>query len=175
MEDKKQVWNKKITAEVEDKIIELLKSGKNITQTSKIIGVHPSTIWSHKETYPLFATKFTSARIAGVEILVDELQDVADNYSDPQKGRLKSDNLKFIIQHRDPANWSDKIQLDINQNIDIRGALDEAKNRIRDIIQIPSAQLVESTTTKLIGATGCQPDDQQKNAPTLVSIDDLLK
>ncbi len=161
------------TGEIENKIVELLQEGKNFGQIAQALELTASAIFKHREKYPLFASRVSSARILGVERLVEELESVADNYADPQRGRLKSDNLKFIIQHRDPANWSDKIQIDVNQTVSIQDALNEANTRIRNIIEIPKIQLADTTIGIVDAATGSKPVESDES-PTISSLDDLL-
>jgi len=170
--------NRTLPTEIMEKVIGDLYKTQSVTQTLKDHDVKPQEFYQTLKTYPLLAEMYSRAQDARADLFADEIIHIADNEVDHNKARNRINARMWTTAKMKPSVYGDRLDLNVNQNIDIRGALDEAKNRIRDIIQIPSAQLVESITTNRIAPPGSKPGEDvnaDKNAPTLVNIDDLLK
>lgn len=85
--------------------------------------------WMYKQQYPLFTANFDRARNEGLEHLADQLIKIDELHQDVQRARLKSDNYKWLLSKRKPAIYGDKIDINVNQTIDIGTALQEARQR----------------------------------------------
>jgi hypothetical protein len=151
---------KKINAEVEEQIINLLYEGNNITQISKIINISPATINRYRLEVPLFDERVSRARTLGLEIIADQIEAIPDTYDDVNKARLKVDTMKWILAHRDPTKWGERIDLNINNTVDIRGALDEARNRIRNVLDIAPSLIAGDSSAISHSEIGSQPTSQ---------------
>ncbi len=118
------------TKEQLDIAIELASQGEPLR---KIIGEMCSTeidFWTYKQQYPDFRNQFEQARQEGLEHIADGLITIADDYTDVQRGRLKSDNAKWLLSKRKPSVYGDKVDIHVSQTIDISHALSEARARI---------------------------------------------
>ena len=90
------------------------------------------------------------------------LNDIVDAEVDVQRARLKCDNLKWAAARIDPDKWGDRLNLDINQTVDIGGALADAMKRSRLICDPQNEIEVESTVIKQVSdnsATDCESVD----------------
>lgn len=85
--------------------------------------------WNYRQQYPDFKNAFEQARQEGLEQMADGLITAADEYVDVQRGRLKSDNVKWLLSKRKPEVYGDKVDIHVSQTIDITAALNEAKAR----------------------------------------------
>ncbi len=58
--------------------------------------------------------------------------DVADQERDPQKARLKADNIKWLLSKWNPKKYGDRIDINVvNNNVSISVALEEARKRLQ--------------------------------------------
>lgn len=105
--------------------------------------------WLYRQHYPDFNNSFEHARQEGLEHIADGLITIADEYTDVQRGRLKSDNAKWLLSKRKPSVYGDKVDIHVSQTIDITAALTEARsralpsNQTHDVIEVDAVpQLV---------------------------------
>lgn len=110
----------------------------------------------------VFGSDCSRALELGFEIQADSLHTIADDYHDVQKARLKSDNLKWILARRVPHKYGDRLDINLNQTVDITGALLEARNRstlsLHDPNNIDDAQLVETKSLSDSSASDYKSD-----------------
>lgn len=117
------------TLEQQQLAIELAANGEPL---KKIINEILSTeyeFWLYRQQYPEFRNTFEQARQEGLEHIADGLITIADDYVDVQRGRLKSDNAKWLLSKRKPSVYGDKVDIHVSQTIDITSALTEARAR----------------------------------------------
>jgi len=155
-------------------IITDLHQTQSLTKILKVHNVSPQQFYETLKAYPFLAEAYTRAQSARADLFADEITDIADNEPDHNRARNMINARMWVTSKMKPHVYGDKIQLDVNQTVDIRSALDEAKNRIRNIIEIPKMQLTETTTTKADSSTGSQPADSPDSPPN-IKLDDLLK
>jgi len=149
-------------------IIADLYKTQPLVKTLKDHGISPQRFFETLKTVPLHAEAYSRAQHARADLFADEITSIADNEPDHNRARNMINARIWVTSKMKPQVYGDKLDVSISQTIDIRGALDEAKNRIREIIEIPKLQLIETTTTKEDGSTGCQPGEP-------ATIEDLLK
>lgn len=132
------------TAEQITTAINLAAEGRPLRIIIDALCTSEVAFWNYKQHNPDFLIKFEQARQEGLEHLADELITIADDNLDVQRSRLKSDNYKWLLSKRKPAVYGDKIDINVNQTIDIGSALKEARSRA-----LPQT----STDTELIDVT----------------------
>lgn len=119
----------RLTNEQEALAIELATRGESLSTIIKELCVSESAFQAHRREDPIFADKFHAARQDGIELIADSLMNVANEFADVQRGRLHSDNIRWLLSKRKPDTYGERIDLNVNQTIDISGALKEAKQR----------------------------------------------
>lgn len=136
------------TAEQLETAIELASQGEPLKKIIDQICSSEYDFWLYKQQYPDFNNKFEQARQEGLEHIADGLITIADDYADVQRGRLKSDNAKWLLSKRKPSIYGDKVDIHVSQTIDITSALTEARaralpqsNTAQDIIDIEPKKL----------------------------------
>jgi terminase small subunit-like protein len=87
--------------------------------------------------------------LEGLEQLADSLLTVADEYDDVQRGRLKSENIRWILSKRKPLTYGDRLEVNLTQTVDIGAALLEAKSRAALPASYP-LQFIESKVIDII-------------------------
>lgn len=118
------------TQEQLDLAVELAAKGEPLKRIidDALLGSEYS-FWLYRQHYPDFLNTFEQARQEGLEHMADGLMTIADEYTDVQRARLKSDNAKWLLSKRKPNIYGDKVDIHVSQTIDISAALNEARSR----------------------------------------------
>ncbi len=87
------------------------------------------TILRWAEKHLDFKEQFHAAREAGYYRLAESLTEVADQERDPQKARLKADNIKWLLSKWNPKKYGDRIDIKVDNNVSISVALEQARKR----------------------------------------------
>ncbi|MEE8549027.1 MAG: hypothetical protein V3S74_06100 [Alphaproteobacteria bacterium] len=101
-------------------------------RAAKALNHDLKTFFRWAEKHPQFKAQFDAAREAGYYRLAESLMDVADQERDPQKARLKADNIKWLLSKWNPKKYGDRIDINVvNNNVSISVALEEARKRLQ--------------------------------------------
>lgn len=134
-----------LTEEQTEKAIELARQGRTHAQIADEICVDLSWLLKHRSRDPNFNQRYTQARLDSSEVMEDEIKTAHDDYADPQRGRLKADNYKWVLSKRLPKVYGDRIDVNLTQQVDISGALEEAKMRtVIDVSNISDKKKIDS-------------------------------
>jgi hypothetical protein len=153
-----------LSPEQENIAIQLAADGKSIVEIQEVCKIDSRSFWKYREQYPKFARDFLLARQEGLEQLADSLITTADEYEDVQRGRLKSENIRWLLSKRKPLTYGDRLEVNMTQTVDIGAALLEAKNRVLLPMRYPE----ETKTVEAIDIT----DDKQFVPTDLQSVSD---
>ncbi len=91
---------------------------------------------------------------------------------DPQAVKNRMNALIWAASKMKPDKYGDRLDISMTTTVDIRGALEAAKKRIHDVLDISKTQLIESTIGIDSRATGLEPVETA-DLPIL-SLEDLL-
>jgi hypothetical protein len=156
--------------------IELAIKGVSIQKIREAIKVDSRFFWEARVQDLAFDIEFNRARQEGLEELADGLLEMNEQYGDVQKARLQSDNVKFLLSKRKPHIYGDRIDLNVNQTVDIGAAMKEAMARV-----LPSGdpnnggetQMIDITEIKMVSAPD-NKSDVQEMTPLKNSSDDIF-
>ncbi len=141
--------NKSMTSKFDPKQIELvikgIYEGESVTKTLKKHGITKQTFYDALHENPLLEDYYIRAQQAQTEINLDEMRDVAFNESDAAKARNIIDVLKWTNERLNPKKFGARMDLNVNQTIDLKGALLEAKSRSMQVIDIQPKRLTNET------------------------------
>jgi hypothetical protein len=137
------------------KVIEALFKGLSLAKTLKNLRLSPSVFFGFLGENPEVMQTYNNAQQARAEMFVDEIVDISDDPEiDPFRGRLRIDTRKWYATKMQPTKYGDRIDLNINQNVDISAALLEAKKRTEILncypttaVSIQPAQIIEHCPT----------------------------
>lgn len=135
--------------------------------------VSMAAFYKRIESVPSLKEEYERARVCVVEFHVQELVDISDNDPDPQRARNRIDVRKWLASKLASSQYGDKLELNIHGQVDIRGALEEARARVRSIYEIPKTQIAETTpetTVTKLNPPGLNPGADKSTEKT---IDDL--
>lgn len=131
-----------IEESLKPKVIKMILEGHTYKDIRKILGI----VW---DSWALsmridcdFVRDCSMARSDNIDDMVDRLLEIPDQYDDSNKAKVLSENIKWIASKRKPAVYGDRIDLNVNQIVDIGAALQAAKDRIIDVTN--SAQRLTS-------------------------------
>ena len=150
--------------------------GQSIKKIASALSISLYDITEILNNCPKFSKSFNNCRFNGIESLADDLLDIADQYDDVQRARLKSENLRWIISKRKPATYGERIQVD-TQVIDITGALAEARNRVKPVSDLREDEKEDNLvipTTYTRKETDSESDIDAKSQDDEAQLDDLL-
>lgn len=110
--------------------INMAAEGKALKQIIDAICMPEYAFLNARRNDHNFEIMFEEARQEGLEHHADSLLVIANEEVDVQRGRLKSDNIKWLLSKRKPKTYGDRIDVTMTQTVDIRSALAEAQSRI---------------------------------------------
>lgn len=114
--------------------------------------------------HPLFGEQYRAAREHGLEDLILSLRTIPDEYSEkPHIARIKSDNIVRIVEKLSPARYGNRVDINVNQTIDVSGILDAAQARVQALLE--PRQVYETTT---------QCDVMQPEVQSVDTVEDLF-
>ena len=90
--------------------------------------------WIHKD--PMRKSRYYEAQEIGSEMIAAEILEIADGVNDSgvpedvQRSKLRIDSRQFLIKTWNRKRYGDVKTLEVNQNISITAALEQANNRL---------------------------------------------
>lgn len=101
------------TREIADEICRRLAEGETLRAICRDMGLSIGTVlgWVD-DNRDGFAERYARARARGLEVLADELIEIADSGSDdPQRDRLRVDTRKWLLSRLRPDRYGDRVTL----------------------------------------------------------------
>lgn len=161
-------------SQVEQAIEEVAK-GATLVGVANALNVKLTTLWNAIQRDPSTAEAFERARELRAEVEVDEMISIADNENqNPKVVRNQLDARKWRITKLKPKKYGDRLALDVTNHVDIGGALNDARARVRpmrDQSDVVDAVIVKESTTNADRSS----DKESPVAPALPEkFEDLL-
>lgn len=119
--------NAALTAPFDDILQDIIKIG-----VVKALRNQSVTAWSFYEflkNNPLASEAYSRVLEYRTELLVDEVIEIADTEPCPQTARNRIDARRWYASKMRPSKYSDRIDVNITETVDIRSALAEANAR----------------------------------------------
>lgn len=135
-------------AELQDRYLEIIAEGKTSAYACRALGIgwRTPTAWAARDG--TFAERREAARAAGADLLSNELLTVPREF-EPGRARVITENIRWLLSKWQPATYGDKLDLNVNQTVDIGPALAAGRARVsrlvRDHESIEDAQVIERT------------------------------
>jgi hypothetical protein len=121
-----------------ESIIERWIKGEIIAELVEEYGYSMSTVYKQIRECPILAESHACARAIKAETIVDEILKIADEEPDVNRARLKTDLRKWTASKFNASMYGDKLDVNINQTVDIGAALLEARSRsVTQVVDIP--------------------------------------
>lgn len=131
---------------------------KSATKSLAFNDVTPSNFYKYLSENPLAENEYMRAQSAIAEMMAEDIVDISDTENDAARARNRIDARKWYASKTKPQKFGDRIDLNINQVVDIGSALAEARSRV--VGEIPQVkQLIDIISQSSNQATGSQPVD----------------
>lgn len=83
---------------------------------------------------PQIEQLFEESRLESCKYLIDDALFVHDEY-DAKAARVKLEAIRHRLSSIDPARYGNKIDLNVNQNVSIRSAIESSKDRVAELMK----------------------------------------
>lgn len=148
-----------------DMVINEMYEGASVTSILKKHNITKQTFYDALAEDPLLEDRYTRAQMTQTETNLDEMKRVAYEEENPQRAKNILDVLKWVNERLNPRKYGARIDLNVNTTVDLKGALTDARSRVKDVIDI-APKLVTS-------ATGHVPvEGEAKSFAELIGIDE---
>jgi hypothetical protein len=132
------------------KLCELVASGEKLVDICKPADMPArSTVYLWFAKYPTFMDMYTRAREERGDLYADEIVDIADTESDPNKARVRIDARKWAAAKLNQKSYGDKVTVDGNLTMKLTD----------DQLDARLAQLLGKTGT--VAAIGREGDEAE--------------
>ncbi len=118
-----------VTEEMKTIAIGMAIDGRTIKEIAVKLGMSSAQFWKSRQQSPEWGIVFAQAREEGINNMVDKLDNIHETYHDVNRSRLASDNIKWKASKINARVYGDKLDVNINQTVDIGGALADARKR----------------------------------------------
>jgi hypothetical protein len=129
-----------MTDEIEGEIIERCACGELLPMICSDDHMpHISSVYRRAKASAEFEDMLSSAQETGRDVLAAELLTVHETIHDPQRARLKADNIKWLLSRLGRAKYGDKLDVDHNHRFDLGDAIAKGyarANKSNDIIDV---------------------------------------
>lgn len=120
--------------EIEEELLDMAARGCTLRKIREHIGFGEWKFTNYREKYPIFNQQLTRARESGADEQLDSIVEMVDLELDPNVARVKIDALKWKLSRGFPHKFGDRIDLNINQKIDLAGVLEAAERRVSPLL-----------------------------------------
>jgi len=126
-------------------IVAAVASGASLTKSLEAAGRSASWFYEKLDNNQGLSTAYARAKVLRADVHADQVLDIVDDSEiDPAQARNMVDARKWHTSKMNPAVFSERIDLNINKKVDIRGALFEARRRADSLAnETEDAQVVD--------------------------------
>lgn len=151
-----------LDASLMEKIIESMIELKSATKALAFHGVNAPYFYAYLSKNPSAENDYMRAQAAVAELMAEEIVDISDTENDSARARNRIDARKWYASKTKPQKFGERIDLNINQVVDIGAALTEARSRV--VTELPQVkQAISIVSESRDESTGCQPVDPNEN------------
>jgi hypothetical protein len=106
-----------------------MAKGEGLKPALDRMAIHPMDFANYIYDSPEAYDKYMRVRSMRTEIQVDDLVRIADEDPDPHRARIRIDTRKWIASKMNPKLYGEKLDVNVNQTVDIASILTEARAR----------------------------------------------
>jgi len=131
-----------------EKIIQSLYEGLSLRKTLEEQRIDAHAFFDLVDSNPNLTQQYSRAQASRAELLADDIVTIADTDLDPQRARNRITARQWYASKMQPQKYGERIELNVNQTVDIGSALAEARRRA-----LPSSDPLSTNQTQLIDVT----------------------
>lgn len=111
-------------------------NGRHMVESAKKLGfISRYTLWDFLRRNPDINDQLKLARFESCMFLEDDLLNIHVLEPDAKMARVRSDNLVKVLAFRNPATYSQRLDLNLNQNISMKLNIEGANTRIIEMVK----------------------------------------
>ena len=120
-----------LTLDILSDIIDMHEDGVSIGKAIQRFNIRPSHFYKMLLQSKNHALRYRSAQLAYSELIAGEVVDIADEDNDAQRANNRINARKWVASKYNATKFGDKLDLNMNQTVDVSSALKEAKERAK--------------------------------------------
>lgn len=115
---------RKLTLEEQEIAFEHAIAGDTLTATGEALGFKTRmAFYEYCKRDPDFSKALHDARVAGNDYIEDELRHITSLEENPNVARVRMESLCRLLTFRNPAKYSQRIDVNVTQTVDIGSSL----------------------------------------------------
>jgi hypothetical protein len=127
---------RKLTEQEEEWVINDTFESIKIEDTLKKINMNRRQFNSYLKDNPEFAMVFAQAEIDACKFIENDMLNIHRKAKDDHKlARVMLEAMRKVLEYRNPAKYSPKMDMNLNGTISVRGAIDNANNKLTELIR----------------------------------------
>lgn len=143
-------------------ILSNLYNGEILADVLAVQRINPGALAFYREKDISFDAAIRKAQATQIDAKVDSLIHIADHYDDPRMASVISENIKWIAERRYREIYGARMDMNVNQVIDIQDVLSMAKKRVIDFHGAKQLEYIDNATDNISvqRRIAVRPDDQ---------------
>lgn len=129
----KPAKKKEISAKQQQQLAELILRGASYERLSVELGWTLHELFTYRKNNPEFDKLLEESRAWSAQVMEDGLMGMALEHELTYSHKVKSDIYSRIMIARDPGRYNPKVEINLNQTVDIDQAMLDATKRSRDV------------------------------------------
>lgn len=146
-----------------DEFIMHLYDGESIVEACALMKVNPAAFGLARRDNPEFDAEVRAAQAFRVEVMTDKLERINEFESDAIMAGVISKNIQWLASKRYRAIYGDKIDHNVNVQVNIRAAIDAARQRAITIEHDKPLNVIDNAADSTSDA----------QAPALIAADEI--
>lgn len=161
-------------------VLAIVTEGKTVPAALRELGEPMSLSYFLRrlKKNPDLAREYDEARQSQAMSMADQVIDIADSERDSARARNMIDARKWLASKLDPRVFGDRIDLNIEQSVSIKSALEAAESRILrpmcDLANQRQPQVIDLEAEIIDGHSDNESARPERRDAGLNSLDDLL-
>lgn len=121
-------------AEFRQEFVNHVYSGENLLETCALMKVNPAALGIARRENPEFDADIRAAQAFRIDVMTDRLENIQEYESDAIMAGVISKNIQWLASKRFRQVYGDKVDVNHNVMVNIRDAMNEARNRTIEYI-----------------------------------------
>lgn len=121
-------------AEFRQEFVNHVYNGENLLETCALMKVNPAALGIARRENPEFDADIRAAQAFRIDVMTDRLENIQEYESDAIMAGVISKNIQWLASKRFRQVYGDKVDINHNVNVNIRDAMNEARNRTIEYI-----------------------------------------
>lgn len=105
------------------------------------------TLFTYCTKNPEFHSKIKQARLDACDFIEDQMWQIPEKY-DAKKAKVVLDMYCRLLAFRNPAKYSQRIDLNVNQTVSIRYNLEAADSRVKELLRDVTPIAIDAVNTR---------------------------